>query len=57
MENNRIENLLLQILENQTSMKLDVSSIKSQVDKNTIILEKMQSDIKILKKFNSNHSF
>jgi hypothetical protein len=48
MENNKIENLLVQILENQTSMKIDVYSIKSQVDKNTIILEKMQSDIKTL---------
>ena len=43
-----IESLLLQILESQTEIKSDISDLTNKVDKNTIMLEKMQTDIKTL---------
>ncbi|MCG4571168.1 hypothetical protein [Clostridium cochlearium] len=48
MENTKIESLLIQILENQTSMKSNISTLSSKVDKNSLMLEKIQTDIKTL---------
>lgn len=61
MENSKIENLLAQILENQISMKDSISSLnnkvdnlETKVDKNTILLEKAQNDIKLLAEGHTN---
>ncbi len=56
MENKRIETLLMQILENQTSMKSDISTLTSKVDKNSLILEKIQTDVKALAEVQSSFS-
>lgn len=48
MDNNKIETLLVQILENQTSMKTDIATLTSKVDKNSLMLEKIQTDVKTL---------
>lgn len=63
MENNKIESLLIQILENQTSMKSDIcnltnkfDNLENKVDKNSLMLEKMQTDIKILAEVQSSFS-
>lgn len=56
MENNKIESLLIQILENQTSMKSDISTLSSKVDVIKETTGSHEIDIKILKKIRNNHS-
>lgn len=48
-----IESLLVQILESQTEIKSDICDLTNKVDKNTIMLEKMQTDIKTLAEIQS----
>lgn len=63
MKNTKIKSLLIQILENQTSTKSDITSMKSdislltdKVDKNSFILEKIQTDVKTLAEVQSSFS-
>jgi chromosome segregation ATPase len=77
VDQNKIENLLVQILESQTSMKSDISNMKdnisnmqddisnmkndisnltTKVDKNTIVLEKIQDDVKTLVEVHESYS-
>lgn len=48
-----IESLLVQILESQTEIKSHICDLTNKVDKNTIMLEKMQTDIKTLAEIQS----
>ena len=49
MENNKIESLLMQILENQTSMQSDITGIKSDVSGLKSDVSGLKSDISELK--------
>lgn len=50
MENNndKIENLLIQVLENQTKSEMKLDKLEQQLNKNTLLLEKVTDNIKLL---------
>lgn len=46
--NNEIQNLLIQILENQTRAEMKIDKLEQQINKNTLLLEKATDNIKLL---------